>query len=36
MGFNACIILGDSRKIIKKCQSIEYNRSIIGALIRDI
>ncbi|XP_017624629.1 uncharacterized protein LOC108468247 [Gossypium arboreum] len=36
MGFNACMILGDSKTVIKKCQSADYDRSVIGALIRDI
>ncbi|MFQ6631507.1 hypothetical protein Gotur_008945 [Gossypium turneri] len=36
MGFNILEIVGDSITIIKKCQTTDFNRSIIGALIRDI
>lgn len=36
MGLTTCIILGDSRTVIKKCQSTYYDRSIVGAVIRDI
>lgn len=36
MGLTTCSIMGDSRTTIKKCQSLENDRSIIGAFIRDI
>ncbi|MBA0826539.1 hypothetical protein Goarm_011377 [Gossypium armourianum] len=36
MGFNALQIIGDSRTVITKCQSSEYDRSTIGAIIRGI
>ncbi|KAA3474147.1 glycine, alanine and asparagine-rich protein-like [Gossypium australe] len=36
LGINACEIFGDSRTVIKKCQSTERDKSIIGVLIRDI
>ncbi|KAH1032175.1 hypothetical protein J1N35_044349 [Gossypium stocksii] len=36
MGFNVLKIVGNSRTVIKKCQTADCDRSIIGALIRDI
>ncbi|MBA0833608.1 hypothetical protein Goarm_006039 [Gossypium armourianum] len=36
MGFSILEIMGDSRTVIKKCQTTDFDRSIIGALIRDI
>ncbi|MBA0819392.1 hypothetical protein Gohar_003672, partial [Gossypium harknessii] len=36
MGFNILEIVGDSRTIIKKCQTTDFDRSVIGALIGDI
>ncbi|MBA0756100.1 hypothetical protein Gogos_005461 [Gossypium gossypioides] len=36
MGFTDLQILGDSKTIIRKCQSSEQDRSIIGAIINDI
>ncbi|KAA3468695.1 glycine, alanine and asparagine-rich protein-like [Gossypium australe] len=36
MGFNVLEIVGNSRTVIKKCQNTNCDRSIIGALIRDI
>lgn len=36
MGFNSLQIIGDSRTVIKKCQSKDPDKSIIGALIRGI
>ncbi|MBA0630100.1 hypothetical protein Godav_002229 [Gossypium davidsonii] len=36
MGFNSLAIVGDSRTVIKKCQSTDPDKSVIGALIRDI
>ncbi|MFQ6636086.1 hypothetical protein Gotur_014117 [Gossypium turneri] len=36
MGFSILEIMGDSRTVIKKCQTIHFDRSIIRALIRDI
>ncbi|MBA0602180.1 hypothetical protein Gorai_002369, partial [Gossypium raimondii] len=35
-GFNSIAIVGDSRTVIKKCQTTAPDKSIIGALIRDI
>ncbi|KAK5777297.1 hypothetical protein PVK06_045264 [Gossypium arboreum] len=34
--FNSLAIVGDSRTVIKKCQTTDPDKSIIGALIRDI
>nr|KJB48190.1 hypothetical protein B456_008G056200 [Gossypium raimondii] len=36
MGFSILEIVGDSRTVIKKCQTTYFDRSVIGALIRDI
>ncbi|KAH1032482.1 hypothetical protein J1N35_044656 [Gossypium stocksii] len=36
IGFNSLAIVGDSRTVVKKCQSTELDKSIIGELIRDI
>ncbi|KAG8480642.1 hypothetical protein CXB51_025232 [Gossypium anomalum] len=36
MGFREIQIKGDSRTVIKKCQSTETDKSAIGAIIRDI
>lgn len=36
MGFNSTAIVGDSRTVIKKCQTTAPDKSIIGELIRDI
>ncbi|MFQ6668606.1 hypothetical protein Gotur_034179, partial [Gossypium turneri] len=36
IGFKDLQIIGDSKMIIKKCQSSEQDRSIIGAIIKDI
>ncbi|MFQ6622397.1 hypothetical protein Gotur_003160 [Gossypium turneri] len=36
MGFTDLQILGDSKTIIRKCQSSEQDRSVIGAIINDI
>ncbi|KAH1096326.1 hypothetical protein J1N35_013247 [Gossypium stocksii] len=36
MGFNVLQIRGDSRTVITKCKSTEHDRSVIGAIIRDI
>ncbi|MBA0754107.1 hypothetical protein Gogos_021431 [Gossypium gossypioides] len=36
MGFKDLQIIGDSKTIIKKCQSSEQDRSVIGAIIKDI
>ncbi|MBA0844633.1 hypothetical protein Goarm_022608, partial [Gossypium armourianum] len=36
MGFSILEIVGDSITIIKKCQTTDFDRSVIGALIRDI
>ncbi|MBA0834462.1 hypothetical protein Goarm_006814, partial [Gossypium armourianum] len=36
MGFNVLQIIGDSRTVITKCQSSEYDRSTIRAIISDI
>ncbi|KAH1081271.1 hypothetical protein J1N35_021032 [Gossypium stocksii] len=36
MGLNTCEIIGDSRTAIKKCQSTERDKSVIGAIISNI
>ncbi|MBA0697380.1 hypothetical protein Goari_020921 [Gossypium aridum] len=36
MGFNSIAIVRDSRTVIKKCQTMAPDKSIIGELIRDI
>lgn len=36
LGFNSIAIVGDSRTVIKKYQTTAPDKSIIGALIRDI
>ncbi|MBA0635363.1 hypothetical protein Godav_025916 [Gossypium davidsonii] len=36
MGFSILEIMGDSRTVIKKSQTTDFDRSIIGALTRDI
>lgn len=36
MGLNKIEVVGDSKTIIKKCQSIDTDKSVIGAIIRDI
>ncbi|KAH1039228.1 hypothetical protein J1N35_040971 [Gossypium stocksii] len=36
MGFNILEIVGDSRTVITKCQTIGPDKSILGAIIRDI
>ncbi|KAK5776504.1 hypothetical protein PVK06_044463 [Gossypium arboreum] len=36
MGFHLVDILGDSKTVIKKCNSIATDKSVIGAIIRDI
>ncbi|KAG8477506.1 hypothetical protein CXB51_031048 [Gossypium anomalum] len=36
MGLTSAIIMGDSKTVIKKCQSIEVDKSVLGAIIRDI
>ncbi|MBA0847931.1 hypothetical protein Goshw_025767 [Gossypium schwendimanii] len=36
MGFKDLQIIGDSKTIIKKCQSSEQDRSVIRAIIKDI
>ncbi|KAG8486679.1 hypothetical protein CXB51_019975 [Gossypium anomalum] len=36
MGFSILEIVGDSRTVIKKCQTTDFDRSVIGAPIRDI
>ncbi|KAK5846583.1 hypothetical protein PVK06_002876 [Gossypium arboreum] len=36
MGLNNLEIMGDSKTVIKKCQSTDFDKLAIGALIRDI
>ncbi|XP_012480708.1 uncharacterized protein LOC105795555 [Gossypium raimondii] len=36
MGFNSIEIVGDSRMVIQKCKSTASDKSVIGAIIRDI
>lgn len=36
MGFNSLQIVGDSKTVIKKCQSKDPDKLTIGAFIRDI
>ncbi|KAH1090758.1 hypothetical protein J1N35_018015 [Gossypium stocksii] len=36
MGILSVMIQGDSRTVIKKCQTIKPNKSAIGVIIRDI
>ncbi|MBA0604863.1 hypothetical protein Godav_017495 [Gossypium davidsonii] len=36
LGLRSVTIRGDSKTVIKKCQSTERNKSIIGAIINDI
>lgn len=36
MGFQSVDILGDSKTVIKKCNSIATDKSALGAIIRDI
>lgn len=36
LSLHACGIFGDSRTVIKKCQSTERDKSIIGGIVRDI
>ncbi|MBA0746818.1 hypothetical protein Gogos_009301 [Gossypium gossypioides] len=36
MGLNKMEVVGDSKTVIKKCQSTDTDKSIIGAIIRDI
>ncbi|MBA0672286.1 hypothetical protein Goklo_025285 [Gossypium klotzschianum] len=36
LGVNRIDVMGDSRTIIKKCQSKNIDKSVIGAIIRDI
>ncbi|KAK5826301.1 hypothetical protein PVK06_021218 [Gossypium arboreum] len=36
IGFNKMEVVGDSRTVIKKCQSTDIDKSVIGAIIRDI
>ncbi|MBA0787144.1 hypothetical protein Gotri_025813 [Gossypium trilobum] len=36
LGVNKIEVVGDSKTIIKKCQSSNTNKSVIGAIIRDI
>lgn len=36
MGLNKMEVVEDSKTVIKKCQSTDTNKSVIGAIIRDI
>lgn len=36
LGINTCEIFRDSKTVIKKCQSTETDKYIIGAIIKDI
>ncbi|MBA0817433.1 hypothetical protein Gohar_019486 [Gossypium harknessii] len=36
MGLRSVTIMGDSKTVIKKCQATGMDKSIIGAVIRDI
>ncbi|MBA0628281.1 hypothetical protein Godav_023039 [Gossypium davidsonii] len=36
MGLRSVTIMGDSKTVIKKCQTIDMDKSIIGPVIRDI
>ncbi|KAG8499905.1 hypothetical protein CXB51_006559 [Gossypium anomalum] len=36
MGLSSVVIQGDSKTVIKKCQSQEIDKSVLGAIIRDI
>ncbi|MBA0636790.1 hypothetical protein Godav_029401 [Gossypium davidsonii] len=36
LGINILEVMGDSKTVIKKCQSSSIDRSVIGAIIRDI
>lgn len=36
MDFPSVTIMGDSRTIIKKCQAMKNDKSVIGAIIKDI
>ncbi|MBA0638750.1 hypothetical protein Godav_025627, partial [Gossypium davidsonii] len=36
MGLNKIEVVGDSKTVIKKCQSTDTDKSVIGAIIRDI
>lgn len=36
MNLPSVTVIGDSRTIIKKCQSMEKDKSVIGAIIHDI